>query len=372
MGHAYIPGLKVARSVVVRKKRVLPIAGQVLVEPGQRVGSGTVVARTELPGKVHVLNVVNRLGISPDEIRAYMLKKEGDGVARDEPVAETRPWIKFLRSECRSPVQGILESVSQVTGQVLVREPPLPLELSAYIDGTVVETLPREGAVVETRGMFVQGIFGVGGERTGPIAIACASPEEDLTAERLVPSHAGQVVVGGALVTPGALARAAELGVAALVAGGIHDRDLVDLLGYDIGVAITGTENLGFALIVTEGFGRIAMARRTFDLLSEHAGRKASVCGATQIRAGVIRPEIIVAADSQTEAHPALRTEGLGEGDQVRVIREPWFGRIGTVLDLPAEPRALATESLARVVRLVLASGEEVTVPRTNVEIIEE
>ncbi len=47
-------------------------------------------------------------------------------------------------------------------------------------------------------------------------------------------------------------------------------------------------------LVITEGFGKMAMAHRTFDLLKSKQGMKASVNGATQIRAGVMRPEVIV------------------------------------------------------------------------------
>ena len=53
MGDAYTPGLTVTRSTVVRKTRRLPLAGEVLVKVGDRVAWSDVVARTQLPGKVH-------------------------------------------------------------------------------------------------------------------------------------------------------------------------------------------------------------------------------------------------------------------------------------------------------------------------------
>ena len=43
----------------------------------------------------------------------------------------------------------------------------------------------------------------------------------------------------------------------------MYKRQLRRLLGYDLGVAITGQEDLGVTIVVTEGFGRIAMAKRT-------------------------------------------------------------------------------------------------------------
>ena len=65
-------------------------------------------------------------------------------------------------------------------------------------------------------------------------------------------------------------------------------------MGYEIGVAITGDEEVGLTLIVTEGFGRMAMSMNTFKLLKSANGKNASINGATQIRAGVLRPEIII------------------------------------------------------------------------------
>ena len=67
-----------------------------------------------------------------------------------------------------------------------------------------------------------------------------------------------------------------------------------NFFGYDLGVAITGSEEIGITLVITEGFGKIPMAQRTFELLKSRTGAKTSINGATQIRAGVVRPEIII------------------------------------------------------------------------------
>src|SRR5690606_27536467 len=110
----------------------------------------------------------------------------------------------------------------------------------------------------------------------------------------ILPSMQGAIVVGGARMTGAAVHKAIETGVAALISGGMDDEDLKEILGYDLGVAITGSERIGTTLIITEGFGEIAMAERTFDLLRSRAGAEATVNGATQIRAGVMRPEVVI------------------------------------------------------------------------------
>ncbi len=378
MAHSYTPGLRTAPQTVVRKRRILPIPGQVLVHDGQAVTATTVIAQTELPGKVHAVNVVNLLGIVPQEIRRYMLKREGDAVGAGEPLAENRPVFKWLKTQVPSPITGTIETVSEVTGQVFLREPPRPLALTAYLDGHVVETFPGEGATVETACSLVQGIFGIGGEAVGTIAVAVDNREDELTPERITDAHRGTILVGGSLIGRDGFARAKQAGVAAVVVGGIHDLDLKQLLGRDLGVAITGTEQIGFTLIITEGFGRIAMAKRTFELLSSKVGRRASCSGATQIRAGVIRPEVIVPL-SEEEAggrgREAGESEGVGGGlrvgDQIRIIREPYFGRICKVFALPADLRVLSTGSKVRVLEAELDDGQRIIVPRANVELLE-
>lgn len=375
MAHSYTPGLTVTEHTTVRRRRMLSLPGTVLVTTGEDVRANQAVARAELPGKVYPLNLANQLGVAPDEIHEYLIKKAGDPVRKDEVLAENKPLIKWLKTEVRSPITGVVESVSPITGQVLLREPPRVLELLGYVDGRIVEVVPQQGVVVETDCSLVQGIFGIGGETGGEIVIAVTSPDEALMPRHLTADMKAKVVVGGSFISSDALARAKEVGVACVVIGGIHDKDLRALLGYDLGVAITGTEQVGFTLILTEGFGSIPMAGKTFALLSAHAGQQASISGATQIRAGVIRPEIIIPKQAGASVYPGIAAmperEGIRIGDQVRIIRDPFFGKIGEVASLPADLQKIPTESEVRVMEVRFADGSTAVIPRTNIELIE-
>ena len=375
MAHSYTPGLTVTPRTLVARKRLLPIPGVVLVQEGESVSSDKVVARAELPGKVHVVNVVNLLGILPEDLKEFMVKREGERVEQGQVLAENKPLIKWFKSTVFSPITGSVETISNSTGQVLLREPPRRLDLFSYVDGRVVEVIPGQGVRIETACAFVQGIFGVGGETWGTLVMVATSPQQPLEAGQLTSDHAGKIVIGGAFVGAEALQRAKAVGVKGLVVGGMHDKDLRSLLGYDLGVAITGTENIGFTLVLTEGFGQIPMASKTFELLQALNGRKASISGATQIRAGVIRPEIIVPRGSEESINTADLSgqvrAGARIGDPVRVIREPFFGRIGEVVALPSDLLMIPTESHVRVMEIQFADGTKAVVPRANVEIIE-
>jgi len=371
MAHAYTPGLRVSDAATVRRERRLPLKGEVAAARGDAVRADQVVARCELPGEVQTVNLAARLSIDPARVPGSLLKPVGSDVTRDEPIAEGKSLFGLVKQRVTSPASGRLESVSSVTGQLILREPPIPVEINAYVDGTVHDVLPEEGVVVETRAAFLQGIFGVGGETGGDVTIAVQSPDQDLTAERLRPEHRGKVLVGGAHVSHAVLMLAREVGVAAVVVGGFDDRDLRELLGRDLGVAITGAEEIGLTLILTEGFGRIRMADRAWDLLRRFAGRRASVSGATQIRAGVMRPELLI-PHGEPGRDAGAADQGLEPGSLLRVIREPHFGRIGRVTELPSELRELESGAMVRVLVVEFADdGSRAVIPRANVERIE-
>lgn len=370
MATAYTPGLKVSPFTTIRKTRRLPLRGEVVVEPGKEVAPDTVVARTNIPGILRTVRASERLGIDPDELPGALRVSEGQEVTAGQLLAESRSFFGLFRSEARAPVEGTVEIISPVTGHISIRERPSPIEVRAYLRGVVTEVLPGEGVVVETVGALIQGIFGVGGERQGALRLAVSSPGETLDADHVAPDMAGQVLVGGACLTAAGLHAAAAAGVKGIVVGAMLDRDLIDFLGYDIGVAITGHEEIPLTLILTEGFGEIRMAERTFALLRSLEGQLASVNGATQIRAGVIRPEVIVPRPGLQEV-PAAPSSELDVDSPIRIIREPYFGRLARVAALPPEPVRIPSGARVRVLEATLESGERVVVPRANVELIE-
>ena len=377
MAHAYTPGLKVTEGMTIQKERRLPLEGEVLVEVGVTVQAEDVVAKADLPGNVQLLNVANLLSVPAEEITEYMLKPVGETIVKDEIIATTKGLFGLFKSQARSPIDGTIEAVSDVTGQVILREPPVPVEVKAYTDGTVTEIAPNEGVTVETYGSYIQGIFGVGGETVGNLTVAVSSPNDELATAQILPEHRDHILVGGSLVTTDAIQKAIQQGVRGIIAGGIDDADLRELLGYELGVAITGSEEIGITLVITEGFGSIAMAEQTFTLLKAREGMKTSINGATQIRAGVVRPEILIpitpeAAEKASEAEDDAAEGILEIGSSVRIIREPYFGKLGRVTELPVELQDLETEARVRVLRVELEDGQQTILPRANVEAIEE
>lgn len=381
MSMAYTPGLKRKEHNVTRSTRRLPLSGEILVKKGDKVKYDTIVARTAVPGKVYTLNAANLLDLEPSSeqvtsiigVGKYMLKKQGESFSENEIIARRRALFGLINKSIKAPVSGTIEYISEISGEVLIREESTPLNLSAYIPGTVVEILSNEGVVVETHGAFVQGIFGIGGETHGELKILADSPDHILTADQITSECAGKVLVTGSLVEGAAIYKAVDTKVSCIVSGGIKIQDLTNFLGYIIGVAITGHEEKGIALVITEGFGKMRMADKTLELLRKFEGRLACVNGSTQIRAGVIRPEIILPETGhEITTKDEISLEGMKAGLNIRIIREPYFGALGRIVSLPVDLKRVESGSYVRVLEADLYDGRRITVPRANVELIEE
>ena len=95
--------------------------------------------------------------------------------------------------------------------------------------------------------------------------------------------------------------------------------------------------------------------------------------GRTQIRAGVIRPEIIIPLDFQEEelVVPEAKLPVLEIGALIRIIRQPNFGSIAKVVGLPEELTKVESETLVRILEAEFEDGTRFMIPRANVEVIE-
>ena len=372
MSRSYTPGLKILAQTKISKKRQLPMKGIVHLKVGDKVNPDAVVASTEIPGNVQMVNVANQLNVEPENVPECMLVELDEGISKDQIIAESKGIFGLFKSQLKSPIDGTLANVSEITGQAILSEAPIPVEVDAYTSGTITEVMEEEGVTIETEGVLAQGILGIGGENRGILEVVTSLPDEELTADMIVEGHKDKILLGGSFINMEAFEKAKTVGAAGIVSGGFDYTDLSKILGYALGVAITGSEEIGPSLIITEGFGRIGMAVRTYELLKSNAGKFASINGSTQIRAGVIRPEILIPNENVNGEICELAEADLAisEGSLIRVIRAPYFGRVGKVKSLPPELKKMESETLVRVAEIEFEDGLVEIIPRANLEMI--
>ena len=372
MAHSYTPGLKVLKSSKIDKNRRLPIKGEVRKKVGDSVLPDDIVAKTNLPGNVQIIKVASQLNIGPADILEALKVSEGEQIKKGQLLAQTGGLFGLFKSEIFSPIDGTIESISDVTGQIIMREAPIPVEIDAYTSGIVKDIIPEEGVIIETKAAFIQGIFGIGGEARGILEIIVQDRNDEITPEMLNSSQKGKVIVGGGFIGLEAFKKAISLNISGIVIGGFNYYDLKEILGYNLGVAITGSEDINTSLIVTEGYGHIKMSRGTFSLLKENENNFCSINGATQIRAGVIRPEIVIPVkeDSLKSVKESKIGKGIVIGSLVRVIRAPFFGLMGKVTELPSKLQKMESETMVRVAKINV-DDQDIIIPRSNLEMVE-
>jgi hypothetical protein len=307
------------------------------------------------------------MGLRSEEVLQGLVVTEGMVVNSGDLMCEHSGLFGLMRTTFNAPESGVVELISKQTGHVGLRLPSKKLSLKAYLSGSVAKLENERLIEIQSAGTFVQGIFGVGGERFGVLNVLQVDPSHAITVADIPEQCSGSVLAGGTSPSFEAMSLACERGAVGLITGSIDDGTLKSYLGYDLGLALTGDEDIPMTVILTEGFGRLSFSARVMELLQSLNGLPASINGATQVRAGAVRPEIFVqTADVLAQAVP---DKVLEPGCMVRVTRNPFFGELARVHELPNDLEVVSSGAKTRVVRLVLQNGEIVTVPRANVEL---
>lgn len=349
----YLSETQVSPLATVRRERVLPAPGEVVVRIGDRVEPTQIIARADLPGDFRILQVARILGIPASQVNRHLRIKLGDTVQEGQVIAK-RGFGKIIES----PIDGMMTASG--SGRVLIEAPPLPFELRAYIPGMITNIAGTYGAIVETTGAVVQGVWGAGVESFGVLKRLVKSPDKPLRARDIDPSCHGTIVIGGSGMNESIIERAEELQVRGIVTGGFSPE------------LIPRVKSLPFPIVVTEGIGMMPMSAPIFALLTTNEGREAAISGRMRTRWGVIRPEVIIPlpADTvpSTQAQPGT---SLTEGTRVRVVRAPYAGRVGTIVALPPHARHIETKARVRGAEVKLEEEEKpIFIPLANLEVL--
>ena len=129
MSRSYTPGLKILAQTKISKKRQLPMKGTVHLKIGDIVKPDEVVASTEIPGNVQMVNVANQLNVEPENVPECMLVELDESISKGQIIAESKGIFGLFKSQLKSPIDGTLANVSEITGQAILSEPPIPLSL---------------------------------------------------------------------------------------------------------------------------------------------------------------------------------------------------------------------------------------------------
>lgn len=352
----YPPETRVMPLTLIRRERMLPAQGTVLVKTGARVEPTDVVAQAEVGGQFRTFEIARLLRVPPAKAIRYLKKNRDDQVQAGEVIAN-RPGLPSR--QVRSPVAGTIVDIDERDGRVAIEVASHQVDLLAYIKGVVGNVMANLGVVIETPGAMIQAAWGIGGESFGVLAVMTESTGEPLKASSIDIKAHGSVVVGGGWVVESALDQAVQLQLRGMIVGSLD------------GGLIERARQMPFPIILTEGVGQMSMAAPIFDLLKAHDGREVSISATTRTRWGVQRPEIVIPLPSETRPPmPPAVGAPLTVGARVRVVRGPNTGWVGTVEAI--QPRAQRIETGSRVhgAEVRFGPGSSVFVPFANLELL--
>lgn len=335
------------------RERLLPISGTVLARLNQKVNSTDVIAETNWAREHVLLDVARTLRVTPNVADRLVKCKVDDRIAASAEIAVGKGL--FPRS-VRAPREGRVVAVGG--GQVLMEVGESKIELRAGIPGTIIEIIPNRGAVIQTSGALVQGVWGNGRIDSGMLVNIAEKPDGVLTAGRLDVSLRGSILLAGMVNDAETLKTAADLPVRGLI-----------LSSLPISLIQTARE-MRFPIMVTDGFGVLPMNSTAFKLLSTNAKRDVTVNAEVYDRYSGARPEVIISLPISTDPPAPREVETFASGLQVRMRRPPALGMIGSIVAVKPGLTMLVSGLRAPAAEVKLENGETVVVPLVNLEVV--
>jgi len=268
------------RDVIAERQRMAvkleahsPVSGTLeFISPA----SGNIIIRekvdTDEIGPV-IVNCSKKLNVPPEKLKLYMNKKAGDMVEKDGEIASKPVFAGLGMEYCRSPIFGEIVSINSEKGTITIKRPVEERKLDAFIKGVVTGIIPKRGAIIETEGEMINGVFGFGGEKHGNLGDDIIILDSALRRDTFE-DYKGKVK---GIITPS-----------------INLFEFKDLFGDEIAKGITKDNDTGVTIILMNGFGELEMDKKILKKFEEFNGMLISIDGRTQIRAGAKRPEIIV------------------------------------------------------------------------------
>ncbi len=350
----HIPVTHVVAMTTIRRERLMPVPGTVLVGVNDNVKGDQVLAESAPTPRHYFLNIARGLGVPVRRVGQYLVHKPGDRIEKGEIIAGP---VGFARRTIRAPQNGRIVAVTR--GRVLFEVRAEAMELRAGFPGRVIATDGVQTITLETTGALVQGIWGNGLQDTGIMRLAGDDPSSRLRTGQLDIKLRGAVLVAGICDHPAPLKQAIDISVRGVILGSINS-DIIPV-----------AKDLPYPLLITEGFGELPMNTDAFQILRSNAGREVAVDATPMEPYKANRPEVIIPLPSNAPIELPNEVIPIKRGIRVRILRAPHRGKVGKVRDML--PRASIYPSGVRAVsaKIELEQGGVISVPVDNLDVIQ-
>jgi hypothetical protein len=234
----------------------------------------------------------------------------------------------------------------------------IPYQLKAGMEGVIKGLIAERGAILETTGALVQGVWGNGQIDQGTLIVLAESPKDELTVEILNTEMRGSILLSGHVTKSATLKALQQLPVRGLILASIS-ANLVPLAA-----------QCKFPVVILDGFGRIPMNSKAFKILSTNNEREIAVNASGWERYSDSRPEVIIPLPTTGDVDIPKPVEMLMPGQTVRINSLPMIGSIGKLIALRTEQASLSNGLRVPAAMIHLENGENTIIPLANLELL--
>lgn len=337
----------------IHRSRMLTGKGQVLVQVGQKVIATDRIAETSLTGGHVLIDIRQALGLhSLSQAHRLIDRKPGERVEKGDILAQTG---RLFTRVIRTPVDGQIIAIHH--GQVLIEKKGAISSVLAGMNGVVSEVLPERGAIIDSYGALIQGVWGNHKVNSGQLFCAAYTGSEELTRSNLDFSLRGYIILAGYVSQADTLMAADEMPLRGLILGSMS-ADLIPV-----------AMQVQYPILLTEGFGRISINSNALNILKKYDQRELSIDAFGDAFQRKPRPEIIIPLPGEGPTLPDS-TEFI-KGQTVRVNISPFAGQIGVLTNIRPGLTRIQNGLRIPAADITLVDNQVITLPLANLDALE-
>ena len=338
-----------AKILDIKRVRMLPFPGRVLVNEGQQVHPGDILAEAKVPADLVFVDVSKGLGVPPQKSGAYLLRKIGETLEEGDVLAQYEGLFTRL---VRMPLKGLF--LDFVEGRAVFSTGFDVISLGAAMMGIVETVIPEVGAVLSTRGSLLQGVWGNGRVGEGVIRVLSPDSEGGDLSSILDSEEPGQVIAPCWALSEREIKLLLESDISGLILFSLKP-ELISLV-----------QPVSVPVIVLQGFGDLTPDPKITEILESRQGAFASIQAHLPEKFTGERPEVIIPGGEGDVGTGMGSREKLAIGHQVQVISGPKQGKTGEVIALPEEKLRYENGLAISSAEVRIETGNKIIVPKAN------
>ncbi len=339
--------------ISIKRERVLPVSGHVLVRRMQKVSPADVIVVAALAPQFVLLDIAQGLNVNTGRADELLQRQAGEDLVQGDIIAGP---VGLFQRVVRAPRAGIVKIAGE--GKVLFEITSPEFELQAGMEGTITNIIPERGAIIETKGSLIQGVWGNGKITYGVVQPISNDMLQELVVEQLNIGFRGTIITAGYCRKPEVLEAAGIVPIKGLILGSMSSA-LIPL-----------AKKMDYPIMVIDGFREKPMNRAAEAILIENKDKNIALNAQELDTFRGNYPEGIISQSISSEPDLPSETETLKVGKKVIIINGPQSSQIGEIDKIIPGKQILSNGVETELAEVSFATEKKVKVPLANMEIL--